>query len=138
MLSHSFPCHCLLISLDSADSSHQELIYTLTPSFTYFKQSVGTGYFHTLLSESSLLVDMATRLLHWTLTRQGAGIISAYDRLRRPEDRLQLVFLKQRIAGLQPANPERRAAAVYCGCINGAVLASLAMAGVTAGVAAHY
>ena len=50
-------------------------------------------------------------------------IISTGDRLRRPEDRLRPVFPEQRIADLRLANLEPRAAAVYCGCINGAVLA---------------
>ncbi len=56
------------------------------------------------------------------------------DRLWRPEDRFRQVIPEQRIAGLRPANPERRIAglwpaspaAVYCGFINGAVLAYLA------------
>ncbi len=79
-----------------------------------------------------------TRLLRWTSTRKGARIISADDRLRRPkENRIRRVFPEQRIAGLLPVNPERRITAVYCGCINGAVLAYLAAAAAPAG-AAHY
>ena len=75
-----------------------------------------------------ILQSLTTRVLRRTSTRQGAEIISAGDRLRRPEDRLRPVFPEQRIADLRPANLEPRAAAVYCGCINGAVLDYLVVA----------
>ena len=64
--------------------------------------------------------------------------------LRGPDDRLRPVFPEQRILGLRPAKPRathcRPSAGfprhrIYCGCINGAVLAYLAAA---AAPAAHY
>ena len=103
-----------------------------------------------------------TRLLCWTSTRQGAGIITVDDRFRpvfperriaglrpanperrsahlwRPKDRLRLALAEQRIAGLLPANPRRRFSAVYCCCINGVVLAYLAAGGAPPPPPPHY
>ncbi len=76
--------------------------YEINHRFALLNVIAKCSHFHA--GANGAHVPNITRPLSRTSARlKGAGIISANDRLQRPEDRILPVFPDQRISGLRPA-----------------------------------